>query len=86
MNIQLIIKGQTKASQTSEYIWRTTCEKEGLSLQVSNSETEEGQSLVKRLALRTLPALIVDNKVIAVGQPDRTIAEKILRLLKEQTD
>lgn len=86
MNIQLIIKGQTDTSQTTEYVWRTTCKERGLSLQVADSETEEGQSLVTKLALRTLPALIVDNKVIAVGQPDRAIAEKILHLLKEKTD
>ncbi|VAX14195.1 hypothetical protein MNBD_GAMMA24-2679 [hydrothermal vent metagenome] len=86
MNIQLILKGQTETSQTTEYVWRTTCEDKGLSLLVTNSETEEGQSLVKKLALRTLPALIVDNKVIAVGQPDRVIAEKILHMLKEKTD
>ncbi len=86
MNIQLIIKGQTETSQTTEYVWRTTCEEMGLSLQVANSETDEGQALVTMLALRTLPALVVDNRVIAVGQPNRSIAEKILHTLKEKAD
>ncbi len=86
MNIQLIIKGHTKTSLATERIWRMACKEMGLPLQVANSETEEGQTLVEILALRTLPALVVDNRVIAVGQPNRSIAEKILHTLKEKTD
>ncbi len=79
MNIQLIISGQAKQSQATERVWRTICEDMGLSLQIINSENEAGRSLVKKLNLRTLPALIVDGRVIAVGQPDTISAKKILR-------
>jgi len=79
VNIQLIISGQAKQSQATERVWRTICEDMGLSLQIINSENEAGRSLVKKLNLRTLPALIVDGRVIAVGQPDTISAKKILR-------
>ncbi len=79
MNIQLIISGQAKQSQATERVWRTICEDMGLSLQIINSENETGRSLAKKLNLRTLPALIVDGRVIAVGQPDTISAKKILR-------
>ncbi len=86
MKIQLIIMGNTKQSQATENIWRKICEEQNLSLQVADSETSEGQSLVKKLALRTLPALVVNNQVIAVGQPDKVSARQILQILKEKTD
>ncbi len=58
----------------------------GLSLQVANSESEGGRSLVEKLALRTLPALVVNDRIIAVGQPDKLTAEKILHDLQRKTD
>ncbi len=86
MKIQLIIMGRTEQSQATENIWRETCEAQGLSLQVADSETRQGQSLVEKLALRTLPALVVNDRVIAVGQPDKVSARKILQILDEKTD
>ena len=62
MKIQLIIMGRTEQSQATENIWREICEAQGLSLQVADSQTMQGQSLVEKLALRTLPALVVDRK------------------------
>ena len=84
MKIQLIISGQTEPSQITKSIWQTMCEEQALSLDVVDSETSEGQSLVEKLVLRTLPALVVDNQIIAVGQPDRSTAKKVLQLIKEK--
>ena len=86
VNIQLIIAGHAEQSQATEHVWRTICEDMGLLLQVANSESEGGRSLVEKLALRTLPALVVNGRVIAVGQPDKTTAEKILHDLQGKTD
>lgn len=86
MKIQLIIMGRTEQSQATENIWREICEAQGLSLQVADSQTRQGQSLVKKLALRTLPALVVNDRVIAVGQPDKVSARRILQILAEKTD
>lgn len=86
MKIQLIIMGRTEQSQATENIWREICEAQGLSLQVADSQTMQGQSLVEKLALRTLPALVVNDRVIAVGQPDKVSARRILQILDEKTD
>ncbi len=84
MKIQLIIAGQTELSRATKNIWQTICEEQGLSLEVADSETPVGQSLVEELALRTLPALVVDGKVVAVGQPDKISAKKILLPFSEK--
>ncbi len=86
MKIQLIIMGRTEQSQATENIWQEICEAQGLSLAVADSETEEGQALVEKLALRSLPALVVNDRVIAVGQPDKVSARRILQILDEKTD
>ncbi len=86
MKIQLIIMGRTEQSQATENIWQKICEEQGLSLAVADSETEEGQTLVEKLALRTLPALVVNDRVVAVGQPDKLSARRILQILREKTD
>ena len=84
MKIQLIITGQTELSRVTKSIWQTICDEQGLSLEVADSETPLGQSLVEELALRTLPALVVNDKVVAVGQPDENSAKKILLLISEK--
>ncbi len=84
MNIQLILGKQTTQSQATQNIWQSTCDDMALSLQVASTENEDGQLLVETLALRTLPALVVDSRVIAVGHPDKISATKILQSLKEK--
>lgn len=86
MKIQLITTELTELSEATQSIWQAVCEELSLSLDVIDSETPEGQLLVEELALRTLPALIVDNKIIAVGQPDHSSARKILQNLEGNTD
>ena len=39
---------------------------------------DEGQELSSRLNVKSFPALIIDNKVIAVGHPDEKSAKKII--------
>jgi len=84
VKIQLIITGQTELSRVTKSIWQTICDEQGLPLEVADSETPQGQSLVEELALRTLPALVVDGKIVAVGQPDEISAKKILLLISEK--
>ncbi len=83
MNIQLIIKGATDSTRATEAVWRESCQERSLPLQVMDANSPEGQALVEELELRTLPALIVDRKIIAVGQPDRHTARKIVQDLTE---
>ncbi|MDH5570878.1 MAG: thioredoxin family protein [Gammaproteobacteria bacterium] len=81
MNIQLVLARNTPHGQHTEKIWQTVCTKNSLELQVHDIETQQAQTLIEQINIKTFPALIVDKKIIAVGNPDHKTAERIFQSL-----
>lgn len=78
MDIQLVLTKLSPQCQQTEAIWQSVCDTLGLVLQVYDIDSTDGQGLIDKLNIMTFPALIVDNKVIAVGRPDKDVAMNIL--------
>jgi hypothetical protein len=77
MNLCLIL-GTKPASHDAESIWRDACQNSGVTLEVINPDSTQYQTLVEQLHLNTFPALVQDNRVLAVGIPTPENAKKLL--------
>ena len=77
MNLSLILDTKP-ASRDAETIWYDACENNGVTLEVIKPDNTQYQSLVEQFQLNTFPALVQDNRVLAVGIPTQESAEKLL--------
>ena len=77
MNLCLIL-GTKPASHDAEIIWRDACQNSGVTLEVVNPDNTQYQTLVEQLHLNTFPALIQNDRVLAVGIPTSESAKKLL--------
>jgi hypothetical protein len=78
MKLILIMTHRNPACENTQTIWHETCLKHNIELDVLDFENKKGKNLAKKLNLNSLPALIDNNNIIAVGQPDIKTAEKII--------
>jgi glutaredoxin len=86
MDIQLVLTRLSSQCQETETTWQSVCDELDLALQVFDIDSSAGQKLIDELGIMSFPALIVNNKVVAVGRPDREAAVKILRTQLEKVN
>ena len=77
LNLCLIL-GTKPASHDAEIIWRDACQNSGVTLEIVKSDNAQYQALIEQLRLNTFPALLQDNRVLAVGIPTPESARKLL--------
>jgi len=78
MKVQLVLAGPYSGCKETEKIWNDACIQHGIELEVHDLEHTEGESLSKKHNLSSYPALIVNNSVIAVGNPDQKTADSLI--------
>lgn len=78
MKLILILAGPYSSCINTQQLWQEACLKSNIELEVFDLEHEQGQEIAERLNLKSFPALIFNHKVIAVGNPDKQKAEKII--------
>jgi hypothetical protein len=77
MNLCLILDTKP-ASHDAEIIWHDACVNNGVTLEVIKPDNTQYQLLVEQLRLNTFPALVQDDRVLAVGIPTAESATKLL--------
>lgn len=80
----LILAGQYTACIATHKTWLEQCLKYHIVLETCNVDDENGKSYVLEYKLKSFPTLIIDNKVVAVGHPDKMIAEKLFAQINNQ--
>jgi hypothetical protein len=78
MKLTLILAGSHTSCLSTKEIWQQACGKYHINIEVFDLNDSNGKKTAKRLNLKSFPALIVDEKIIAVGHPDKQAAEKII--------
>ena len=78
MKLILLLAGPYSSCQKTQQVWTDACLKQNIELDAIDLEHDEGQALADQLNLKSFPALINNNKVIAVGNPDIQKAEKFI--------
>ncbi len=83
MKLQLILMGHYPSCETAEEIWQAACDSHDIELEVLDLDSAEGSALADRLGLKSFPALIKNNQVLAIGNPDAQTASELLDDLLE---
>mgnify|MGYP000312309661 CR=1 FL=1 len=78
MKFQLILSDNCTACARTIKIWREGSELYKHEFEVLELGTQKGAELAKQHDLKVFPALLVDNKVISVGSPDKECAKTIV--------
>lgn len=81
MKAILILAGNYSVCNATKKIWLDACSESNIQLDTLELSDEAGENYAKELRLKSFPALIIDNKVIAVGHPDPQTAKSVLNTL-----
>jgi len=67
MKVQLLVSESCVPCEQAEKIWRRVAEESTLDFSVVNLTDTEGQQLANQLDLKTIPAVIIDGVLMAIG-------------------
>lgn len=79
-----LIPGEQPAQDVTR-IWREACEATNHTLEVLEFQQPDTRRLIERLQLNTFPALLQEERVVAVGNPTPESARRVLAGLAETT-
>lgn len=79
MKAILILAGSYSSCKATELIWQEVCRTENIELETFDLTHKEGQELSSKLSVKSFPALIINDKIVAVGHPDKKDALKIIK-------
>lgn len=78
MELILIVPESPELSASTRQIWQDVCLNQHIKLKILDLQNSDGQALARKLDLKSFPALILNNTIAAVGNPDKQTAEKII--------
>jgi len=67
MKVQLLVSDACDPCDQAEIVWRGVAAELELDFSVVNLDRPEGRQLAERLQLQTIPALVVDGVLVAIG-------------------
>ena len=67
MKVQLLVSDACAPCDQAEKVWRGVAAERELDFSVVNLAEPEGRQLADRLQLKTIPALVVDGVLVAIG-------------------
>jgi len=67
MKVQLLVSDACDPCDQAEKVWRGVAAELELDFSVVNLDRPEGRELAERLQLQTIPALVVDGVLVAIG-------------------
>lgn len=83
MKALLILAGPYSSCDTTKNIWQKICLKKSIEFETYDLSDPLGIETARRLNVKSFPALIVNDKVVAVGHPSEELAEKVITQLEE---
>ena len=84
MKAILILAGPYSTCDATKIIWQDLFGKNNIDFETVNLSTDQGREIASKLNINSFPALVVDNKVIAVGHPNEQSAQKVFETLEKQ--
>lgn len=84
MKVQLLVSSWSPSCQRAREVWRELADEEQFTLDVMDVAQKEGGALMSRLKLTTIPALLIDGKLIAIGVQSKAEARSIVNTARRQ--
>lgn len=82
MKAILILAGTFSSCDSTKNIWQDLCDKNSLELETHDLSEDVGKDIAAKHNVKSFPALIVKDKVVAVGHPTEDVAKKVFESLK----
>ena len=79
VKVELLTTRECEPCDKAIEVWRSACQALGLELVLRSDTDPVGSAIVERLRLKAFPAVLIDDRLVAVGVPDRAQAERLLR-------
>lgn len=67
MKVQLVVTDACEPCDQAEAIWREVAAEREMDFAVVRLDSPEGRRIADRWRLRTVPALVVDGRLVAIG-------------------
>ena len=84
MKITLLVSSWNPSCQRARQVWSELAQEEGFALDVMDVAEGDGQALMGRLKLKTIPALLIDGKLTAIGLQSKEEARHIIHSVRNQ--
>jgi len=77
MKAILILAGAFSSCDSTKNIWQELCNKNNLELETHFLSEDIGKDIATKHNVKSFPALIVMDKVVAVGHPNEKVAQQV---------
>jgi hypothetical protein len=77
MKAILILAGPYSSCKATQLVWQKLCDDKDIKLKILDLTNHDGQEFSTKLNIKSFPAFIIDNKVVAVGHPSEQTAETV---------
>ncbi len=67
MKVVLLVSDACAPCVQAEQVWRQVAAEYALAFTVENIDRPDGRALAERLQIKTIPALVVDGVLVAIG-------------------
>ena len=67
MKVQLLVSESCVPCDQAEKVWRRVADESAFDFSVVNLADPEGRQLANELQLRTIPAVVIDGVLVAIG-------------------
>ena len=85
MKVELLVADWSTSCRRAETIWREIAQDCGVDLDVIDVDQPQGQALMQQLQLKTIPALLIDGRLVAIGVQSRQAAQAIIDSARGET-
>lgn len=77
MKAILLLAGPYSSCDATKHIWQDICEKNNIDFESYEASNEAGREIALKHNIKSFPALIINEKVVAVGHPDEKSSARI---------
>ncbi len=78
MKVQLLVADWSPACGRAQKIWQSVAQERQVELSIVDVDQPEGQTLMKHLQLKTIPAVLINGQLVGIGVQSREAAQAII--------
>lgn len=82
MKAILILAGPFSKCASTKNIWQALCKNNNIEFETHDLAEVIGIDIAEKHNIKSFPALIVNNKVVAVGHPNEEVAKKVFESIQ----
>jgi thioredoxin-like negative regulator of GroEL len=78
MKLELLVADWSPSCRRAEAVWQQIAQERGVEVQIIDVDQPQGQALMQRLQLKTIPALLIDGQLVAIGVQSEQAARALI--------